>query len=235
MIEIIPAVLPKSFKELTGGLEHIRGISRKVQIDIVGGGFFSRKRTWPFRDKSAFERMLKEERDIPHWTEFELEFDLMVEHPKELAQKFIELHAARIIVHARFEGALEAVEMLYHYDEDDRPFPIGIGVALGAHASPEEFRPFENMVDFVQVMGIDSIGKQGEPPDKHGKAVELVERLRARYPELTIQVDGGVAPRVHEFVQAGANRLVVGSAIIRAQNPREVFETLYTEANGALS
>jgi pentose-5-phosphate-3-epimerase len=86
-------------------------------------------------------------------------------------------------------------------------------------------------MDFVQVMGIDRIGRQGEPPDIHHREIALVERLRRRYPSLTIQVDGGVAPHVKELVRAGANRLIVGSAIVHAKNPGEVYKKLYTEAN----
>jgi pentose-5-phosphate-3-epimerase len=80
-------------------------------------------------------------------------------------------------------------------------------------------------------MGIDHIGRQGEPPDPHHHELLLIAELRTKFPKLLIQVDGAVAPHVRELVQAGASRLVVGSAIVNADNPKEVYKALYTEAN----
>ena len=80
-------------------------------------------------------------------------------------------------------------------------------------------------------MGIGRVGRQGEPFEPHSLA--LIERLRKRYPDLTIQVDGGVTMETaRSLVQAGANRLVVGHAIFTADNPEEAYNALYTEANG---
>src|SRR3989344_8039270 len=107
MVEIIPAILPRSLADLKAHLERIRGISRKVQIDIVGGGIFTWNRTWPYRDRHSFERVLKEEKSLPYWTEFDVEVDLMVKNSNGMALYFVQLHAARIVVHASYSGALE--------------------------------------------------------------------------------------------------------------------------------
>jgi pentose-5-phosphate-3-epimerase len=102
-------------------------------------------------------------------------------------------------------------------------------VALNAHADIGELERFDGLYDFVQVMGIDRIGRQGEPPDRHHKEIALIKALRERYPVLVIQVDGGVAPHPRELLEAGANRLIVGSAIVRARDPKAALEKLYTE------
>ena len=62
-------------------------------------------------------------------------------------------------------------------------------------------------------MGIERIGFQGEPFDH--RVVQKIKALRAHFPHVTISVDGGVSLQtVPELVAAGANRLVVGSAIM---------------------
>lgn len=213
-------------------MARLRGISRKMQLDVVGGGFFSFNRSWPFRDHKSFQKMLKEKTGLPYWTEFDIEVDLMVDNPSELALTFVELHVSRVIIHARHKGALEAASRLDQYEDSEHPTPVSVGIALASHAILEELEPFEGLYDFVQVMGIDHIGRQGQPPCPHHKELELIRALRQKFPDLTIQVDGGVAAHVKELVQAGASRLVVGSAIINAQNPKETYERLYTEANG---
>jgi pentose-5-phosphate-3-epimerase len=229
-VEVVPAVLPRSLKDLSTHLARLRGISRKVQVDIVGGGFFTFNRSWPFRDHKSFEKILKEEKGLPYWTDFDVEMDLMVDNPKELALTFVRLRTARIIVHASRPGVLEAAQMLADYDDDDRPFPVGVGVALGINDPLDILEPYEHLMDFVQVMGIAKVGYQGSAFDE--RALPLIARLRRRYPSMEIQVDGGVAPHVRELVRAGASRLIVGSAIVHAKNPGEVYKKLYTEANG---
>lgn len=231
MVEIIPAILPRSLADLKAHLERIRGISRKVQIDLVGGGIFTFNRSWPFRDRVSFTQMLKEEKGLPYWTEFDVEVDLMVKNPKDLALTFVGLHAARVVVHARYPGALEAAQALSDYDDDAQPFPIGVGVALPAHGTPDGLEPFQHVMDFVQVMGIAKIGYQGNPFDE--RALPLVSALRQKYPELPIQVDGGVSLKTaRALAKAGASRLVAGSAIFDSPDPKAAYNALYTEANG---
>jgi pentose-5-phosphate-3-epimerase len=83
-------------------------------------------------------------------------------------------------------------------------------------------------------MGIDRQGSQGEPADPHHKDIALIKQLRTVYPDLPLQVDGAVTlERVETLVEAGANRFVVGSAIVHAQSPGDAYKALYTRANGA--
>jgi pentose-5-phosphate-3-epimerase len=140
-------------------------------------------------------------------------------------------------VHAAGSDAREALEGLQQYRAGD--FKVEVGVALRAHDTPDALNQFEGLYDYVQVMGIDHEGLQGQPPDEHHKDIELVRALRQKYPTLLIQVDGAVAPRVKELASVGANRLVVGSAIVNADNPKAAYKALisrankeYTEANG---
>ena len=54
-----------------------------------------------------------------------------------------------------------------------------------------------------------------------------VAELRARFPDLDIEVDGGVGPKtIDRCADAGANVLVAGTAIFQAENPKEVISYL---------
>ena len=54
-----------------------------------------------------------------------------------------------------------------------------------------------------------------------------VAALRARYPDLNIEVDGGLGlGTIDQAADAGANVIVAGSAIFGAQDPSEVIAKL---------
>ena len=54
-----------------------------------------------------------------------------------------------------------------------------------------------------------------------------VEALRKRYPELNIEVDGGLAEStIDTAAEAGANVIVAGSAVFGAKDPSEVIAKL---------
>ncbi|KAK2882720.1 hypothetical protein FQN49_000082 [Arthroderma sp. PD_2] len=54
-----------------------------------------------------------------------------------------------------------------------------------------------------------------------------VEALRAKYPDMNIEVDGGLGlGTIDQAADAGANVIVAGSAVFGAQNPAEVIAKL---------
>lgn len=54
-----------------------------------------------------------------------------------------------------------------------------------------------------------------------------IEALRKRYPDLNIEVDGGVGPStIDQAADAGANIIVSGNAVFSAQDPSEVISAL---------
>lgn len=54
-----------------------------------------------------------------------------------------------------------------------------------------------------------------------------VEALRKRYPDLNIEVDGGLGPgTIDQAADAGANVIVAGSAVFGAKDPAEVIKLL---------
>ncbi|XDG07134.1 hypothetical protein ABKA04_006749 [Annulohypoxylon sp. FPYF3050] len=56
-----------------------------------------------------------------------------------------------------------------------------------------------------------------------------VQALRQKYPELNIEVDGGLGPgTIDQAADAGANVIVAGSAVFGAKDPAEVISLLRT-------
>ena len=72
-------------------------------------------------------------------------------------------------------------------------------------------------------MGIDSVGFQGQIFDE--KVIAKIKEVKKIYPELTIQIDGGVNLETAPLLKAaGADRLVIGSAIFESENIVEAIE-----------
>ena len=54
-----------------------------------------------------------------------------------------------------------------------------------------------------------------------------VKTLRSKYPDLDIEVDGGVGPgTIGEVAEAGANMIVSGTAVVRSDDPRAVMDSM---------
>jgi ribulose-phosphate 3-epimerase len=227
MIEIVPAILPKSFSDLEMKLATIQGTTSRVQIDTVDG-VFAPNITWPYTEGTRFERILAEEEGMPFWEDFDFEFDAMVINPKEEIPKYLKAGATRVVLHGAGGEIMSALEALQAGRAGD--FGVEVGIALLPGDSSGTFAQYKSLVDFVQVMGIAEVGVQGSAFDE--RALELVAALRADNPSLTIQVDGGVnLENAKQIANAGANKLVVGSAIFAATNPLEALEALEDEVN----
>lgn len=227
MIEIIPAILPKSLEDLREHLSRIRHGTRAVQVDIVDG-IFAPNKTWPYLKHASFEKVVSEEEGLPFWEEFDFEFDLMLEKPVSEVEHFVRAGGSRIIIHSRSSDARHALEKLQPMRAGE--FAIAVGIALGARATPDDLVPHRGMYDFVQVMGIDHEGFQGQPFDEN--VLKLISTLRSLHPELIVQVDGGVTiDTASMLAEAGARRLVVGSAIFGAPDAINAARELHALLN----
>ncbi|KAH0252381.1 ribulose-phosphate 3-epimerase, partial [Aureobasidium melanogenum] len=82
----------------------------------------------------------------------------------------------------------------------------------------------DEVPDMVLIMTVEpGFGGQKFMPDMMPK----VEALRKRYPELNIEVDGGLSEKTIDVAaDAGANVIVAGSAVFGAKDPSEVIAKL---------
>ncbi|MFA6463569.1 MAG: hypothetical protein WCV55_01030 [Candidatus Paceibacterota bacterium] len=222
MLEIIPAILPKSFEDLKTSLERVLNLTGSVQIDIVDGKYAG-KPTWPFvGDNGEFKAMQREELGFPFWEEFDFEIDLMCEDPFSYVKDWITAGAQRIVFHVEtldFDNDRLALEQLRSEGL------IEIGMAISIDTENEKLDELIPYADFIQIMGINEVGFQKKPFDKH--CVDKVRFFRDHYPELSISVDGGMNPDTARLViDAGANRIIAGSYIFGSSDPQESIENL---------
>jgi ribulose-phosphate 3-epimerase len=227
-MQITPAILVENFSELNEKLSKFVNITKMVQIDICDGKFVP-SISWPMgtHDEGSVARILDEEEGMPFWEDIDFEFDLMVLNAHKKFDFFARLGAKSIIFHLEAEEEKdfkEFLESLDPYFKDN----IKIGLAINTTTEVEKLEPFVNLVDFIQCMGIEKIGFQGEEFDE--RVLNQIKNLRTKYPELEISIDGAVNENTAPaLIEAGASRLVIGSALLHSFDIREKikeFESL---------
>jgi len=144
---------------------------------------------------------------------------------EDAAAAWLALGATRLTFHA--ESTTNLPRLLADARDRYGSF-IAFGAAVDVANSPAVIESSLGEVEYVQFMGIAHIGRQGEPFDR--RVLERVRAFRRRHPDIPIQVDGGVSlESAPALLAAGATSLVVGSALLRADDPSAVvaaFEAL---------
>ncbi len=240
-MKIIPAILPKSFGELEKKLEQIKGLARVVQIDICDGVFVPNK-TWPYNQvksqklkgesqensgssleyDESFKTILSEEEGMPYWDEVDFELDLMIEVTEEKLADLMKIGPKRIIFHIEsLKDPKTFFENLDQYIKDTVEIGIGINISTPVSVVAD----IKDQIKFVQCMGIEKIGFQGHPFDE--RVVDKIREIKNLYPDLLVSVDGAVSfDTAPQLVEAGADRLIVGSAIFESENIGETIKEL---------
>lgn len=208
MRHIIPAVIPQSFDYLEDTLASIRPFTNEVQIDIVDGVFVPFT-SWPHKGGKIADL-------VTFTTDFDIEMDLMVKHPEEVLREYAETGVKSIVIH------LESVSdfAIIQKEKANHGFKLGLSILNDSPLSLLE--GYLEDADYVQLMGIAQIGSQGQPFDE--RVLDRIRELRAKSPNLMISIDGSVNETTIPLLkEAGANRFVSGSAILKSSNPEETF------------
>jgi ribulose-phosphate 3-epimerase len=214
MAEIIPAILVNNFDELKEKLAIYKGSSKLVQIDVCDGQFVETI-SWPMGkdDTESLSTILDEEEGMPYWTDLDFEFDLMVRNGHEQFDMFVQLGAKRIVFHLEAEQEESFRDFLESIDPYTRD-SIEIGLAINTSTDINELDKYINYIDFVQCMGIEEIGLQGQPFDD--RVLNQISSIHKKYPDIPISIDGSVNEKTaQDLIDKGASRLVIGSALLK--------------------
>jgi ribulose-phosphate 3-epimerase len=223
---IIPAILPTSHEDLNKKLLQLQGIATEVQIDAVDGRYVS-PATWPYTNHSQTNPLAEvNDSAFLYAGNISFEIDLMAEHPEEAIGRFIHAGARRITIHAETAHQLPSLikdfQTTYGHDKDFAPDLLALGLAINISTSTALIEPFLDRIDYVQFMGISTIGKQGEPFNR--AVLPKIAAFTRTYPNVSVQVDGGVSlENVPDLLSVGVSRLIVGSALWKAPNLKEAF------------
>lgn len=214
MTELVPAILTNDISDFRKKYSDLAGIGHyfsKLHIDFIDGEFLPNKSIMP-KDLSFLK------------TPFVLMGHLMAFHPEQYFEDLKQNGFTWAVI--QYEAFQTDIEILDVISQGKR-----IGLRMGLAISPET--PLSKAVrairevELVQIMGVHP-GAQGRPFEVSSlaKVAELKELSR----NVIISVDGGMRLGIAEkCARAGADVLIVGSAILHATHPKEALEAFKRE------
>ena len=161
---------------------------------------------------------------------FRLDVHLMIYHPENFIEKFVEVGCEEITFH------VEATEDVRHTIDYIRKCNRFAGLALKPDTPVEMVEPYLKDLDKVLVMTVEpGFGGQSFLEEMLNK-VKILANYRDKYDlDFDIQVDGGINFDTGlKCVQAGANRLVCGSFFYKQQDLSAAVEKFHS-FEGAVS
>ena len=216
-MNITPAILPKSFEEITDKINRFSELATRVQIDLCDGRM-GREVTW----------MPNGDEVLPNKDSITYECDLMVHDWRTYVPKIISLGCKRLVIHIDNWNNADIDEYL---SLTAGGTAIYTGLSVSNSSLLEEFddkiRHFREQHPkiFIQVMGIESIGEQGQLFDE--SCIERIKHSKEFFPEVHIQVDGAMRPETAQKVaNAGAENIIVGSYLLRHDDIGSAFSEL---------
>lgn len=211
-VPIVPALIPTSQAEVVA-MTKVLGFSHEFHLDVVDGQFVPTI-SWPY--EPAGEPM-----SVKSYTDhFTLEVDLMVAAPIVAAKAWIAAGADMVVFHVESIDLPSFIDFSCHTN-------ISIGVSMHGDTDWDTFLSYVPYADYIQLMGIKTIGAQAQPFD--GRVIERIGLLKTKFPNVPITVDGSVnQDTIVKLKKAGADRFVVGSAITKQPDPRAAHQHLQT-------
>ena len=143
---------------------------------------------------------------------------MMVSHPEIWVDAIADAGGNRFTFH--LESTKDPVALIAQI----KAAGMQVGVAIKPGTSAEEVLPLGAVVDMILVMTVEpGFGGQSFMENMMPK----VSMLRKAFPDLDLQVDGGLGPATIEMAaKTGANVIVAGSSVFKAPDPSAVIALL---------
>ena len=212
-IKIAPSILSADFAKMG---EEVKSLEKSgadlIHCDVMDGVFVN---------NITFGIKMVE--DLRKCTTLPLDCHLMIVHPEKYVEAFAKAGADIITVH--YEACQENLkEVLLQIKK--------AGVKCGAVINPdtpvEKIKEVIPLCDMVLVMSVfPGFGGQKFIPSTLEKLREIRAIIDESGKEIDLEIDGGVtAENVAEIREAGANVIVAGNAVFKAENRAEIIAKL---------
>lgn len=204
MIKIAPSILSADFAHLARDIEAI-STADYVHVDVMDGLFVP--------NISIGIPVVK---SIRPTTSLPLDVHLMIERPVRYVEQFCDAGGDLITCHVEAdteENILAAIDRIHAKGKR-------AGVVVKPKTPASAVLPFIDKVELILVMTVEpGFGGQKFMADQMPKVAAIRKLINERNPACELEVDGGVAPDTCQTcIDAGANVLVAGSAVYKAED-----------------
>ena len=212
MAKLVPSILEETKDKFLDTMSRelkLPGVER-LQVDFGDGAFIDR-------------RLLSAEAMDTLNPAFEWEAHLMIKEPKDFLDYKIAGFQTVLIHYEAFDNSRD----LHHAIDKIKAEGLKPALVINPGTPVDVLKNFSNIINHFQIMGVHP-GYQGQ--EFIPNTIERTGHLRKLIPNAIIEVDGGVnMSNVKQLAQAGADMLILGSAITKAQDMLEAWEKLNAE------
>ena len=212
MIKISPSVLASDLSNLAAEVAEIeKAGADMVHLDVMDGMFVSNMSF----GMPVIEALRKKSGMV-------FDVHLMIAAPERYADRFIDAGADILTFH--YEAAEDSAALL----DKIRARGVKSAISIKPKTPAEAIFPLLDKCDMVLVMTVEpGYGGQSFMTDMMPKVKAIRDEINRRGLNVDIQVDGGINPETAKVsVAAGANVLVAGSSVFKAQDRRAAIDAL---------
>ncbi|NOU19705.1 MAG: ribulose-phosphate 3-epimerase [Bacteroidales bacterium] len=209
---VAPSLLSADFGNLNRDIEMINASQADwFHLDIMDGVFVPNI-SFGFPVVTQVKKLAKKPLDV----------HLMIIEPDRYLEKFKEAGADILTVH------YEACTHLHRTLSQIRNLGMKAGVSVNPHTPVELLSEILGEADLVLIMSVNpGFGGQKFIANSYRKIERLREMIDSQNLNTLIEVDGGVdANNASQLYKAGANVLVAGNAVFKAENPISMITLL---------
>jgi ribulose-phosphate 3-epimerase len=212
MIQIAPSILSADFTRLADAVRSMEeGGADLLHIDIMDGHFVPNLTFGP-----GLVEAIKRESNLP------IDVHLMVDNPREMIPLFQEAGADWISIH---------LEATAHLDLDIsliKKQGCRAGLVLNPATPLHMMTDILHEVDYVLLMTVNpGWGAQAFIENGRSRIRRLKHWIQGQNLDVEIEIDGGVKiENAARLIEDGADILVIGSGIFKAENPKAALEEI---------
>ena len=211
MTQIAPSMLAADFLHLEKDVELVNSHADIFHLDIMDGTFVPNI-SYGFPIVEAIAKIARKPLDA----------HLMIVHPENYVDRFAKVGVEMLSFH------LNAVENAGQVLAQIRAAGMRPGLAINPDIPVERLYPYLDQCDYVVLMSVFAgFGGQKFIEATYERVAALKAEIRRQGVECLIQVDGGVsAANSARLVELGADILVAGSAVFKAEDPQTVIAAM---------